>query len=297
MGVFLESKNIQVIMKTICVLLALVAAASAFETCGKKGSGSRIINGVDAGHGEFPWQISLRFGRYGHICGGTLIGNQYVLCAAHCFGQTKNPNSYTVRVGEWYLKRGDGTEKDHAVAEVHVHESYNRPKQFNNDIALMKLAQPVDFSGPYAGPACMPAAGKDYRGHQNCMLSGWGLVKRWPRPLPTVSRRSLARSGPPEISSDSITAFPTTSLASASPARAGPPAWVTPADPSSAPTAAVLTTSSVLSHSAPAPVPANPVSSPRSLPTETGFPRSLVVLSKWNLSLLLCFIAVFVCSK
>merc|ERR1712142_1432964 len=128
-------KNIQVIMKTICVLLALVAAASAFQTCGKKGSGSRIINGVDAGHGEFPWQISLRFGRYGHICGGTLIGNQYVLCAAHCFGQTKNPSAYTVRTGEWYLKRGDGTEKDHRVAEVHVHERYNKGKQFNNDIA------------------------------------------------------------------------------------------------------------------------------------------------------------------
>merc|ERR1712042_46315 len=81
------------------------------------------------------------------------------------------------------LEGGDGTEKDHAVAEVHVHERYNWPKQFNNDIAIMKLKTPVDFSGPYAGPACMPAAGKDYRGHQNCMLSGWGLVKRWPQTL------------------------------------------------------------------------------------------------------------------
>ena len=29
----------------------------------------------------------------------------------------------------------------------------------------------------------MPAAGKDYRGAQNCMLSGWGLVKRYPQTL------------------------------------------------------------------------------------------------------------------
>merc|ERR1711970_254340 len=176
-------KTDEVTMKTICLLLVLVAAASAFDQCGKKGSGSRIINGVDAGHGEFPWQISLRFGRYGHICGGTLIGNQWVLCAAHCFGSSKNPRSYTVRVGEWYLKKGDGTEKDHAVSEVHVHEKYNMVKQFNNDIAVLKLAKPVDFAGPYAGPACLPAAGKDYREHQNCMLSGWGLVKRYPQTL------------------------------------------------------------------------------------------------------------------
>merc|ERR1711890_129941 len=135
----------KITMKVICLLLVLVAAASAFETCGKKGSGSRIINGVDAGHGEFPWQISLRFGRYGHICGGTLIGKQHVLCAAHCFGQTKNPNSYTVRVGEWHLKRRDGSEEDHAVSEVHVHERYNYPKQLNNDIAIMKLKTPSTF--------------------------------------------------------------------------------------------------------------------------------------------------------
>merc|ERR1712183_598551 len=47
----------------------------------------------------------------------------------------------------------------------------------------MKLAKPVNFAGPYAGPACMPAAGKDYRNHQNCVLSGWGLVRRYPQTL------------------------------------------------------------------------------------------------------------------
>merc|ERR1712042_250609 len=70
----------------------------------------------------------------------------------------------------------DGTEKDHAVSEVHVHERYNSPKQFNNDIALMKLAKPVDFSGPYAGPACLPPAGKDYQMTWNCFMTGWGLT-------------------------------------------------------------------------------------------------------------------------
>merc|ERR1712243_490041 len=279
-------------MKTICVLLALVAAASAYQQCGKKGSGSRIINGVDAGHGEFPWQISLRFGRYGHICGGTLIGNQYVLCAAHCFGQTKNPRSYTVRIGEWYLQQQDGTEKDHAVSEVHVHESYNRPKQFNNDIALMKLAKPVDFSGPYAGPACMPLARTTVEPKTACSLDGaWSSVTL--RPSLIVSRRSPAESGVPASSSDNTIAFLITSLALANPTN-GLPAWATPADPSSAPMAPDPTTSLASSLSALAPATADPVSLPKSRSTEDGFPRSLAELSKSVSTFLFNFSFVFV---
>jgi len=151
--------------------------------CGIKGQGSRIINGVDAGLGEFPWQISLRYGYYGHICGGTIISKNWILCAAHCFGSSKNPKSYKVRVGEWHLKTEDGTEKDFEVEELHVHDSFSSPQQFQNDIALLKLKEPIDFAGPYAGPACMPKATDDYRGHEHCFLSGWGLVKRYPQTL------------------------------------------------------------------------------------------------------------------
>lgn len=151
--------------------------------CGIKGQGSRIINGVDAGLGEFPWQISLRFGGYGHICGGTILSKDWILCAAHCFGSSSNPKSYKVRVGEWHLKSNDGPERDFEVAELHIHESYNSPQQFQNDIALLKLKQPIDFSGPYAGPACVPKSTDDYRAHERCMLSGWGLIKRYPQML------------------------------------------------------------------------------------------------------------------
>ena len=48
-------------MKVLIVLVALVASAAAFSTCGQKGSDGRIVNGLPAGHGEFPWQISLQY--------------------------------------------------------------------------------------------------------------------------------------------------------------------------------------------------------------------------------------------
>ena len=49
----------------------------------------RIIGGRTALDGEFPWQVSIR--RYSsiksefvHICGGSIISDQWILKAAHC---------------------------------------------------------------------------------------------------------------------------------------------------------------------------------------------------------------------
>ena len=70
-------------MKFLIVIAVALATATAFETCGKKGVGSRIVNGLPAAHGEFPWQVSLRYKHFGqskmrHICGGkTCIRLEY----------------------------------------------------------------------------------------------------------------------------------------------------------------------------------------------------------------------------
>merc|ERR1712136_219855 len=149
MGVVFSQAS-QLRMKVFIALLALVASAVAFETCGKKGSGSRIVNGLPA---------------------------------AHCFMQSKSPSKFAVRVGEWKQQNNDGTEKDIAVEKIITHAQFNTPHQVEHDIALIKLADSVDFSGPYAGPACMPDATDDYEGATDCWLSGWGLVQP-PRTMP-----------------------------------------------------------------------------------------------------------------
>merc|ERR1712035_148234 len=149
------------------VALAALCSAEQAEEYGVDDEGY-IIGGQPAGHGEFPYQISLRMmrgSRGQHICGGTLI---------------RSTSSYNVRVGEWHLNSRDGSEQDIPVAAIHVHSQFNSPQRFQHDIALLQLARPA--SGAYVGTASLPARGADYRG-QTCTLSGWGLVRRHPQQL------------------------------------------------------------------------------------------------------------------
>lgn len=51
-------------------------------------SEDRIVGGTDGNMIELHYQASIQVNHYGfsyHICGGTIISNQHVVSAAHCF--------------------------------------------------------------------------------------------------------------------------------------------------------------------------------------------------------------------
>ena len=57
---------------------------------------SRIVGGVDAKYGAWPWQVQLRNTSGFPYCGGSLVSDQWVVTATHCVSG-KQPSSIIIR--------------------------------------------------------------------------------------------------------------------------------------------------------------------------------------------------------
>ncbi|XP_035294947.1 vitamin K-dependent protein C isoform X2 [Cricetulus griseus] len=133
----------------------------------------RIINGTLTKQGDSPWQAILLDSKKKLACGGVLIHTSWVLTAAHCMENTKK---LTVRLGEYDLRRRDHWELDLDIKEVLVHPNYSRSTS-DNDIALLRLAQPATFSKTIV-PICLPDNGlaerELTRAGRETVVTGWG---------------------------------------------------------------------------------------------------------------------------
>ena len=47
---------------------------------------TKIIDGTETSVNEYPWTVSLQIAD-GHLCGGSLISENWILTAAHCIGK------------------------------------------------------------------------------------------------------------------------------------------------------------------------------------------------------------------
>ncbi|KAG8009161.1 Testisin, partial [Nibea albiflora] len=148
----------------------------ALSDCGIAPLNTRIVGGDNATAGSWPWQVSVHFlvsGRGIHICGGTLISDQWVLTAAHCI-LTTSTSPWVLYFGRETQSGPNVNEVKRTVSQIIVHPNYNN-SLLNNDIALMKLSTPVNFSD-YIRPVCLASNTSEFHNSTSCWSTGWGAL-------------------------------------------------------------------------------------------------------------------------
>uniref|UniRef100_A0A3Q1K594 Peptidase S1 domain-containing protein n=1 Tax=Anabas testudineus TaxID=64144 RepID=A0A3Q1K594_ANATE len=140
-----------------------------FPVCGTVTLNTRIVGGEDAPPGHWPWQVSLQIAG-GHFCGGSLISKQWVMSAAHCVSGT-NPEGWTVVLGRQNQQDSSPNEVSTSVAEIVLHPNYDSSIN-DNDIALLRLATPVQFTD-HIRPVCLAASGSVFNNGTVSWVTGW----------------------------------------------------------------------------------------------------------------------------
>nr|XP_020734369.1 complement C1s subcomponent isoform X2 [Odocoileus virginianus texanus]XP_020734370.1 complement C1s subcomponent isoform X2 [Odocoileus virginianus texanus] len=138
-------------------------------------STQRIFGGSMAKIENFPWQVFFS----NPWAGGALIDEYWVLTAAHVVEGNDMPVMY---VGSSSVVTSQLSNAQMLTAErVFIHPEWEVldpsivRKNFDNDIALVRLRDPVQM-GPKVSPICLPGTSSEYDPPENVLglISGWG---------------------------------------------------------------------------------------------------------------------------
>jgi len=136
----------------------------------------RISGGSDAIHGAWPWMVQIWIDDK-YLCGGTLISDEWVLSAAHCFDKITANSKIVMAFGR--IKTNSTKEQEsnvqfESVSTVVFNEEYTSDYFSFRDIVLVKLAKPVRLTN-FVRPVCLPQGERPPRGTK-CYAAGYGSI-------------------------------------------------------------------------------------------------------------------------
>ncbi|XP_072929941.1 CLIP domain-containing serine protease HP8-like [Epargyreus clarus] len=144
---------------------------------------------------EMPWMVLVAYNSVRGTklsCGGTLITEWYVLTAAHCVSFLGERLSLSgIILGEYDIRQDPDCERSDGdlicappirtvqIDTVIPHPGYS-PQNLFDDIALVRLAQPADFTQFSTKPICLPTSpelkAERLDGKQG-VVAGWGVTE------------------------------------------------------------------------------------------------------------------------
>ncbi|XP_047443497.1 granzyme-like protein 1 isoform X2 [Mugil cephalus] len=135
-------------------------------TClGQIGHGSEIIHGQKAPENSFLYMVSLQNNR-GHVCGGFLIREDFVMTAAHCY-----------RFSPLHVVLGTHNLKDLHNEKIEVEKRFITPffnyTDLRDDIMLLKLANKTQLNSRVQ-TIQLPPGEINLEDNEICQVAGWG---------------------------------------------------------------------------------------------------------------------------
>lgn len=160
------------------IAIAVFTSASTFAgTTIKSTSASesvRIVGGDESKPYSRPYQVSIQSTSGSHFCGGSIIGDDLILTAAHCMEDVdgKNPDMQ-VRVGAHSLTDGSGQVIQ--VATTYTHQEY---PNLSKDVAVLKLAAKItDNNAKVIALADDAFFNANVSAGTSMIVSGWGTLQ------------------------------------------------------------------------------------------------------------------------
>ncbi|XP_055636269.1 trypsin-like [Toxorhynchites rutilus septentrionalis] len=142
--------------------------------------GGRVVGGILAEPHEFPYVVSVRLAVFNsHICGGTIINQDWILTAAHCITETFL-RRFVIWAGAHNFAITEPSRQIRDVDRFSIHPDY-RGGVNPSDIAVMHLSVSLVYT-PHVNNILLPESGRHFSGTST--LVGWGSTS--PTNIPSM---------------------------------------------------------------------------------------------------------------
>lgn len=155
-----------------CVFFSYSYPNSPKKIPGAPNTDPRIVGGELIDITKVPYHVGIQtIGRF-HFCGGTIISDQWILSAAHCF--TVGISNLEILVG--------ATKHESEGKRIRIERIVKHPKYIaanaDNDFVLVKLKEKLQLNDKVQ-PIRLPEASEKFESGRMCLVTGWGDIASW----------------------------------------------------------------------------------------------------------------------